>query len=264
MKNLFKISLLVTFVFVLSCSLFAQTSQDEKAEAILKRAIEKLGGEKYLQVKSLVSTGYFTTFREGVADLPNSFIDVISYPDKERTEFKQMGNKIVQSNSGEKGWFFDGGTQNIREQNPGELENFKRGIRTSIDTLLRGAWRTQGATLAYVGRREASLGKRNEVVKLTYSDGFVVEYEFSATDGLPMKALFKGKNGDEEESKEEDRYAQYIEIQGIYAPFVVDHFIDGKQTSRINYEKLEFNKIIPMTIFDKPSDVKLLKKDLKL
>lgn len=237
---------------------------DEKAEAVIKRAVEKLGGDRYLQVKNLVSTGYFTLFRGGTADIPSFFIDVIVYPDKERTEFKQLGNKTVQTNSGEKGWLYDGGNQNLREQNPREIENFKRGIRTSIDTLLRGIWRNQGATLAYVGRREAGIGKRNEVVKLTYPDGFVVEYEFSATDGLPMKSVFKGKGDDETELKEEDRYAQFIEIQGIYVPFIVDHFIDGKQSTRINYEKLEFNKNVPDSIFNKPSDVKELKKDLKL
>lgn len=264
MKNSFKISLVIIFVFILSLNLFAQSAQDEKAEAVLKRAVEKLGGERYLKVKNLVSSGYYTPFREGMADLPNSFIDVISYPDKERTEFKQLGNKIVQTNSGDKGWIFDASTRNLRDQKPNEIENFKRGVRTSIDTLLRGVWRNQGATLLYVGRREAALGRRNEVVKLTYSDGFAIEYEFSATDGLPVKAIYKGKDDDENESKEEDRYAQFSEIQGVWVPFIMDHFINGKQTSRINYQTVEINKNVPDSIFVKPSDIKELRKDLKL
>lgn len=265
MKNPLKLSLLIIFLFALSLSLFAQTDKpDEKAEAIIKRAVEKLGGEKYLQVKSVYSTGYYTVFREGTADLPNSFIDVIAYPDKERTEFKQLGNKIVQTNFGDKGWLFDGGTGNIREQKPPEVENFKRGLRTSIDSFLRGIWRNQGATLVYAGRREASLGKRNEVLKLTYSDGFTVEYEFSVTDGFPMKTIYKGKDGDEAETKEEDRYAQFIDIQGVMMPFIIDHHINGKQTSRINYQTIDLNKTVPSSVFDKPNDAKALKKDLKL
>jgi Gram-negative bacterial TonB protein C-terminal len=237
---------------------------DEKAEAIIKRAVEKLGGEKYLQVKSVYSSGYYTLFREGVADMPNTFIDVIAYPDKERTEFKQAGIKTIQTNYGDKGWLFDGGTGNIREQREAEVENFKRGLRTSIDSFLRGLWRNQGATLSYIGRREASLGKRNEVLKLTYSDGFEVEYEFSVTDGFPMKTLFKGKDSDEAETKEEDRFAQFVDIQGVMVPFIADHFINGKQTSRINYLTIELNKQVPAAVFEKPADAKSLKKDLKL
>ncbi|MEK7725045.1 MAG: hypothetical protein AAB336_11880 [Acidobacteriota bacterium] len=257
--------LLVIFVFALSLNLFAQANKtDEKAEAVIKRAVEKLGGDKYLQVKTVYSSGYFTLFREGVADIPNTFIDVIAYPDKERTEFKQSGTKTIQTNFGDKGWLFDGGTGNIREQREPEVANFKRGLRTSIDSFLRGLWRNQGATLEYAGRREAGLGKRNEVLKLTYSDGFTVEYEFSVTDGFPMKTLFKGKDGDEGELKEEDRYAQFVDIQGVRIPFIVDHFINGKQSSRINYLNIELNKTVPASVFEKPTDAKALKKDLKL
>jgi outer membrane lipoprotein-sorting protein len=261
MKKVFFITLLLA----LSANLFAQTDNpNEKSEAVIKRAVEKLGGEKYLQVKTVYSTGYFTQVREGMGDIPNTFIDVIAYPDKERTEFKQAGNKIVQTNFGDKGWLFDGGTGNIREQKQPEVENFKRGLRTSIDSFLRGLWRNQGATLTYVGRREAGLGKRNEVLKLIYSDGFSVEHEFSVTDGFPMKTIYSGKNDEETEIKEEDRYAQFVDVQGVMMPFIIDHFIDGRQTSRINYQNIELNKSVPASIFDKPNDAKALKKDLKL
>ena len=237
---------------------------DEKAEAIIKRALEKIGGQLYLQVKTQVSTGNFTPFRDGFAEIPNGFIDVIAFPNKERTDFKQLGNKIVQTNVGEIGWLFDGGPQVIREQNAKEIESFKQGQRTSLDSLLRGGWREKGAILSYAGKREAGIGKRNDVIKLTYPDGFVVEYEFEMTEGMPLKALFKAKDGDGIESKQEERYAQFVNVQGILAPFIVDRFVDGKQQSRINYLTIEFNKPVPDAIFAKPNDVKQFKKDLKL
>ena len=262
MQNPIKFILLVALVFTCSPNIFAQTI-DPKAEAILKTAVEKLGGERYLQARTIVSSGNYTLFRDGIADLPAGFVDVISFPDKERTEFKQAGSKTVQTNFGENGWIYDGGSRNLREQNEKEIEGFKRGLRTSLDGLLRGAWRTKGAALAYVGRREASVGKRNDVVKLTYTDGFTVEFEFAA-DGLPMKAVFKSSNPETPDAKEEERYAQFVEVQGVYAPFIVDRFVGGKPQSRINYLKIEFNKSVPDSIFTKPANVKDLKKDLKL
>ena len=271
MQNSFKLYFFVITILALSANLFAQTetaktvvSTNEKAEAIIKRAVEKLGGEQYLHVKTQVSTGNFTPFREGMAEIPNGFIDVISYPGKERTDFKQLGNKIVQTNVGEMGWLFDAGPQVIREQNAKEIESFKQGQRTSLDSLLRGAWRGKDAILSYVGKREAGVGKRNEVIKLTYADGFVVEFEFEMTEGMPLKAVFKAKDGDGIESKQEERYAQFVSVQGILAPFIVDRFIDGKQQSRINYLTIEFNKSVPEAIFAKPNDVKQFKKDLKI
>lgn len=243
---------------------FAQTIKtDEKAETVLKKAVEKLGGEKYLQVKSIVGRGRFSLLRDGVVISFQSFTDVIIYPDKERTEFKDGGAKTVQTNAGDAGWIFDGAAGTINDQTKIQIENFQRGIRASLDHLLRGYWRGK-ADLSYVGKRPASLGRRNEVVKLTFADGFAVEFEFSADEFLPAKAFYKRTNADSEEVKEEDRYAQFVDIQGIKTPFIVDHFSNDAQTSRINYESVEFNRNIPGSIFAKPNSPKDLKKDLKL
>lgn len=234
---------------------------DEKAEAIIKKAVEKLGGDKYLQVKSQIGRGTFSVLRENVVISFQSFVDVIVFPDKERTEFKGAG-KTVQTNVGKTGWIYDGDAQIIKEQNPVQIENFRRGISVSLDNLLRGQWR-ENAVLSYVGRRQASLGKRNDVVKLTYADGFAVEFEF-ADDGTPVKSIHKRTGADSEEIKEEDRYAQFIEVSGIKTPFVIDRFTNGAHASRINYESVEFNKPVSDTIFTKPKNVREMKKDLKL
>ncbi len=261
--NFTRVAVLALSLFGLATFTFAQTNKsDEKAEAILKRAVQNLGGERYMQVKSIVGRGKFSLLRDNAVISFQNFVDVIVYPDKERTEFKSSVSRTVQTNVGGSGWIFDGDAQTINEQSKEQIEGFKRGVRTSLDNLLRGNWRGK-ATLGYVGRRQASLGRRNDVVRLTFEDGFTVEFEFS-DDGLPMKALFKRVNADNEEIKEEDRYAQFVDVQGIKTPFIIDHFSGGRQSSRINYESVEFNKNIPDSIFSKPKSAKDLKKDLKL
>lgn len=256
---------LFIFLFILLCANFSSFAQnqktDEKAEAILKRAVANLGGERYLQVKSIVGRGKFSLMQQNTVISFQNFVDIIAYPDKERTEFKSSVSRTVQTNVGDGGWIFDGDAQTIKEQTKEQIEGFKRGIRTSLDNLLRGSWRGKG-DLTYVGRRQAGLGKRNDVLKLTFEDGFTVEFEFS-DDGLPMKALFTRLSAEKEELKEEDRYAQFVDVQGIKTPFIIDHFSNNQQTSRINYETVEFNKQIPESIFAKPKSAKELKKDLK-
>jgi hypothetical protein len=235
---------------------------DEKAEAVLRKAVERLGGEKYLQVKSQIGRGRFSVMRENVVVSFQSFVDVIVFPDKERTEFKGLGAKNVQTNVGKSGWIFDGEAQTVKDQDEAQIENFRRGIRVSLDNLLRGYWRGD-AVLSYVGRRQASIGKRNDVVKLTYSDDFWVEFEFT-DEGLPAKAIYKMMNADGEEIKEEDRYAQFVDVQGVKTPFIIDRFTNNVHGSRINFESVEFNKSIPDSIFAKPGNAKEVKKDLKL
>ncbi len=253
------------FFALLFCGfVFAQNTPktDEKAEAVIKKAVEMLGGDRYLQVKTQIGRGKYSILRENTLLSFQTFVDVIVFPDSERTEFKFAGIKNVQTNSGGGGWIFDGSAQVLNDQTAEQVEGFKRGLRASLDNLLRGYWRGK-AELTYGGKREAGIGKRNDVVKLTFDDGFTVEFEFSAADGLPMKAIYKRLNPDNEEVKEEDRYAQFVDVSGIKTPYIIDHFTNGLQTSRINYESIEFNKTISDKIFAKPKDAKEAKKDIK-
>lgn len=152
----------------------------------------------------------------------------------------------------------------MKDQTPQQLEEFKLVTRVTVENLLRGWWREQGAILSYVGRREAGVGRRNEVMRLSYPDGFWVEYEFAADDGMPVKVLYqrKLKNRDTEEEeviKEEDRLHKQTNLDGILTPLIIDHYRNGTQTSRIGYETVEFNKPIADSFFAKPANIKGIK-----
>ena len=240
------------------------TAANEKSEQIIKRAIEVLGGANFLNVRTVVGRGFFTSYHEGISQLPARFLDYISYPDRERTEFTGGGIRTIQTNVGSTGWVFDGATKNISDQQGPQIEDFKRGLRTSVENLLRGWWQKEGGKVVYVGRREAGLAKRNETVRLTYPDGFWVEYEFGAKDGMPAKIIYKRSrknpdSGDVEETTEEDRLEKPITIDGVTAPWVIDHFVNGTQITRINYESIQYNQTLADSLFAKPDNVKSIK-----
>jgi hypothetical protein len=270
--------LLLLFVLALSCARIsaqqdtapknaaAKPSPENiaKAEAVINRGIEVLGGSAYLNVQTVVGRGFFTSFHDGISQIPARFLDYIAYPDRERTEFTGDGIRVVQANTGETGWLFDGATKSLSDMKGAQIDDFKRSMRTSVENLTRGWWKKEHATLSYVGRREAGLARRNETVRLTYPDGFWIEYEFAAKEGLPAKIIYQTtrKKADSDETEplaEEDRLAKPIAISGITAPWVVDHFINGVQTSRISYEDIEYNRPLPDTLFTKPANIKSLK-----
>jgi hypothetical protein len=232
----------------------------QKVEAIITRAIQSLGGEKYLSLRTVTSRGYFTPI-DKIPGIPNPFIDYLVYPDKERTEFKLLGNKVIQTYAGQKGWIYDGAARTVRDAKPSQLEDFKITQRTSIENLLRGWYRKENATLTYLGRRESgTIGRRNEAIQLTYPDGFIVDFEFDQKDGLPVKILYKRKDPEREEpDTEEVRIAQYVNFDSIKTPLVVDHFKNGTHTSRTNYETVLYNQAIQDSLFEKPANPKLVK-----
>jgi hypothetical protein len=259
-------------ILVLILSLFvAQTpapspsvSIDEKSQQIIDHAVAALGGQKYLSVQTIIGRGFYTSFKDGMSQIPARFLDYIVYPDKERTEFVGAGIRTIQTNTGDTGWVFDGAVKKISDQTPAQVEDFKRTMKTSLEYLLRGNWKKDGGKVTYVGRREAGVGKRNETIRLTDPRGFWIEYEFGARDGLPAKIIYKRTrkdpdSGDMVEMTEEDQLLKFIETDGVTAPWVIDHFINGKQSSRINYESVQYNQRFPDSLFAKPDNVKSIK-----
>ncbi len=237
---------------------------DEKSQLIIDRAVEVLGGSKYKNVLTVTGKGLYTSFSQGMSQIPAKFVDYIAYPDQERTEFTGAGIKTIQTNAGDTGWYYDGAVKVISDQSPAQIEDFKRAMRTSLEYLLRGVWKKEGGKVTYVGRREAGLAKRNETIRLTSPNGFWVEYEFGAKDFLPAKIIYKRvrkhpDTGDEVETTEEDRLFKFITNDGINAPFVIDHYVEGTQTSRINYESIVYNATLPNNLFAKPATVKEIK-----
>lgn len=247
----------------LSVTVCAQTA-DEKSQQIMDKAVEALGGPNYLNVQTVVGKGFYTTYRDGISQIPAKFVDYIAYPDRERTEFVGMGIRTIQTNDRETGWIFDGSVKKISDQSPAQVEDFKRAMKTGVENLLRGWWKKEGGKVTYVGRREAGLAKRNETVRLTYPEGFWIEYEFGARDFLPAKVIYKRTrkdpdSGDPVEVTEEDRILRFIMVNGINAPWIIDHFINDKQSSRINYESVQYNQPLADALFAKPADVKSIK-----
>jgi hypothetical protein len=262
---------LVPPIIVIACTIttFAQTttpelSVDQKSQQIIDKAVEVLGGQAYLNVNTIIGKGFYTSYAQGMSQIPAKFLDYIVYPDRERTEFTGAGIRTIQTNVADKGWVFDGAVKTINDQTPAQIDEFKRAMRTSLENLLRGWWKKEGGKIVYVGRREAGLAKRNETIRLTFPSGFWIEYEFGAKDYLPSKMIFKRtrKNpdsGDEEETAEEDRFFKFITMDGVNAPWVIDHFINGVQSSRVNYESIQYNQKIPDSLFAKPENIKAIK-----
>src|SRR5205085_1400422 len=141
--NYFRTRVLVLTFFAFSSVAASQTedapvkkpANTPQAEAIIQKAIQFLGGEKYLNVKTQIAKGKYSILRDGGVASFQTFSDVIVYPDKERTDFKGGGTKSIQTNVGNSGWVYDGDQELVKEQNEKQIEGYKRGIRTSLDYL---------------------------------------------------------------------------------------------------------------------------------
>ena len=229
-----------------------------RAEAVIREAIKARGGDAYNRVTNTVSQGQFTPFEKGISLLPQSFIDYVVYPDRERTEFGKGDTKFVQSNSGNTGWIYDANQKAIRDQTDEQIKNFQQSIRYDLDNLLRRAWQEPGAKLVYLGRREAWRNTFSEAVRIDFADGASATLHFDLRTKLPLMTEYKTITG-EATTDNQARFFRWVSFGGVLYPTIQDFYRGGKQTARAAFDTVSFNVSIPEKVFAKPSNVKEVK-----
>ena len=232
----------------------------QRGVELLKQAIAARGGDAYLKFKTLTATGQFTPFDKGSSTVPVQFLDIIVYPDKERTEFGKGKKKDrrIQVNVGQTGWVYDGDAETLKDQTDKQIQAHVNDIALSIDTILRGGWQQPGATVRFYGREEIRPGERADVVAVQLKPEQTVYLWLDRYTHLPMSLSYEkiGAGGLE---KHEVRFFQYISYDGVKFPNIIDYYRDSVQESRVNYQLIKLDAPVGEEIFTKPAGVKAIK-----
>lgn len=232
----------------------------QRGVELLKQAIAARGGEAYLKFKTLTATGLFTPFDKGSSTVPVQFLDIIVYPDKERTEFGKGKKKDrrIQVNVGQTGWVYDGDAETLKDQTDKQIQAHVADLALSLDSILRGGWQQPGAQVRFYGREEIRPGERADVVAVQLKPEQTVYLWLDRYTHLPMSLSYEkiGAGGLE---KHEVRLFQYVSYDGVKFPNIVDYYRDGIQESRVNYQSVKLDAPVGEEIFVKPAGVKAIK-----
>lgn len=226
----------------------AQSHTDPQARALLDMAIQSMGGQALLNVRTMIGRGKFSQF-DPKGDLVafSDFVDYIVYPDRERTEFGKGKKRYIQTNVADTGWIYDGEQKALRDQKPEQIEMIQRALRRNLDNVLRRS-RQPDVTLRDLGEKELWPRQRGRGVQIRFplADGReeVIELYVDPLTHRPVRIVFQ--------DKEEQRFFLYREFNGVIWPVRIDQYKDGVQSSRIAYDAVSFNQQIDLRLFDKP------------
>lgn len=233
-----------------------------RAQAALQAAVDALGGTAFETIKTEVSHGYFTPFENGIPNSSGflSFTDHLVFPDKERVEFKNGKHHIIQTNVGDKGWRYDSDSPAIEDQTPEQIKHFQQDLRFQLDNLLRQERHQKGLKLRYDPRVPSTTKFQvAEAVTFLLSNGIEVTLLLEPKTHYPIVVRFSGVDASNNPTQEEIRFLQYHSVGNLTLPHILDRFSNGAQTSRINYDKREFNLPVDEKIFARPASLKELK-----
>ncbi len=255
---------LIALFLLLSVPAFAQKADPddpanvEKGKKLLQQAIEARGGAAFLSFTTMESAGQWTPFEQGASTNPVPFRDYIIYPDKERTEFGKGRKKDrkINVNVGTTGWVYDGEGETLKDQNEKQVKDFQDSRATDVDMVLRAAVQNKEAEVRFYGREETQPGERADVVMIKLKMTFYVLLDPATK--LPRTMTYE-KTEEKGTARYEYRFHQFVPYDGVKFPNIVDLYRDGIQLSRVNYQSINLNGIIPETLFVKPANAKAVK-----
>jgi len=214
-----------------------------KAAQPLDQMIDALGGQTFLDVDDIHTTGRFFSFSRGELSAGDLFADYIKFPDMERTEFGTK-NKSITINHGKEGMKVEG-KKDPEQQTPGEVEEFSKGFKTSFDYILRFALPQRQTTVQNLPS-EMIRFKRTDVVELRDAAKNRIRFYIDRETHLPVK--MQVRRNDDSKLREEE-YANWHKFQGVTTPLFVSRYLDGVKTMEIRAETVVYNSTLADNLF---------------
>jgi hypothetical protein len=238
----------LTGLCCLSFLLLQNLQAQSRGNQPLDQMILALGGQGFLDVNDIHTTGRFFSFSRGELSGGDTFSDFIKFPDMERTEFGGPKFKTITVNRGKQGWKLEG-KKEADEQSPGEGEEFLKGLKTSFDYVLRFVTSDRQTTIQNLGTEMIDF-KRTDVIELRDPSKNRIRFYIERETHLPVK--MQVRRSDDAKLREE-QYANWHKFQGINTPLYISRYTDGVKTMEIHAETAVYNSDLADNLFTKPT-----------
>ncbi len=223
----------------------AQSPQPRK---ILNDMLEELGGQIFLDVKDIHTTGRFYQFKRGDLAGVDNFEDYMKFPLMERTEFGKAKNKEITINNANEGWKITPKDKEPQEQVPAEVQEFINNFKTSFDYILRFTLSESKTTVQHVGSEIIDFN-RADMIELRDAAKNRIVFFVDRTTKLPVK--MQVRRSDEKVMREE-RYGNWHKFSGVLTSLFISRSTDGVKTMEIRLDGAAYNSGLSDNLFTAP------------
>jgi hypothetical protein len=232
----------------------AHAQDEEKIRKLFEDAIEAMGGEAYINVKDIVSSGSLFGFdRDGNSSGLIKYDDWTKLPDKSRNETgnrKKERDVIVFNLETNEGWILEG-QKDTRDATPQEMKEFGNLVKHSSDNIFRFRYKDPANKLFYLGPGEG-MEVNLEVVRLLDPENDEVTIYFDRISKLPAKLEYRSVDKRGVRLRHVQEFSQWFKIQGVNTPKRIDEFVNGMRSSQLFVLQISYNNNLPDSFFSKP------------
>jgi len=234
---------LVAFSFV-ALPLQAQ-NQPPTPKKVLDDMIHALGGQAFLDVSDIKTTGNFYQFKRGELTGGDYYIDYIKFPLMERTEFGRTKNKEITINNADKGWKITPKDKEPQDLTAGEVKEFQKTFKTSFDYIVRFTLAEPQTTIQVTGSDIVDFN-RADIVEIRDPEKNRILLYVDRTTKLPVKLQVRRTD---EKVTHEERYGNWHAFNGIMTPLFVGRYTDNDKVMEVRVESATYNSNLPDSLF---------------
>ena len=220
-----------------------------KAQQLLNHAIQALGGQAFLDFKTISTTGRIFAFSSGHMGRVEPFKNTYQPPDKRRLTIGK-GKPVILINNGSQAW--EQGQYGLVHQLPGLVHQWNVANRYGLDNLFRSLIREKGVLILDHGV-DFVANRPVYVIEIFTAENVRVRLDLHKTNYLPLRVSYQLQNpATQEEEDYLDEYNGYQNFDGIMTPMNIVREMDGERTSAIYRDKVNYNQALPPNYFQPP------------
>jgi len=202
----------------------AEDEDTRKAKAAVNEAIQALGGDAYLNIHDVETSGRGYAFHHGQGSGGDLFWSFYEFPDKERVEYTKERD-VARVFLGDKGYEITyRGVHPVEEK---DMVDYRRQRHYALDIVLRKWVNDPSVIFLYEGNAIAAQHSAIQVT-LINSKNEAVTLDFDEQSHLPVRKAFEWRDPvDRQKNLEEEIYDNYRTVSGVMVPYNVTRMFNG-------------------------------------
>ncbi len=219
---------------------------DPKAQLVLDKAIQALGGTNFLAIKTLTTRGRAYAISKGETSGLAPFESVVEYPDKRRFSYGEK-KPVILINNGDQAWEVD--RYGVIRQTAEQARRWQFSNRYSLENLLRLRIHEPG-WLVQDGGEDFVDSVAVYVLDLFDTNGVHLKLYVQKSTFLPARISYRVQDPDTREWDEySDAYGDYQKVQEILTPMHIARFLNGERVSELFRSFALYNRPLPPSTF---------------
>lgn len=225
---------------------------EPKAQQILDRTIQALGGAAFLNFKTITTHGRLFSLGAGGEGFVY-FDNQTEFPDKRRLAYGLAAKKakpIIVINNGDLGWEID--RMGMVHLNSADVVQWKFVNRYSLENLLRLRIYEPGTLVQTAGVDFVS-NRSVDILEIEDAQQTQIRLCLDKQTALPVEVWYRKWNATANDWDEyADDYADFRSFQGIMTAMHITRTLNGRRFSELYRGQVEYNETYPPKLFEDP------------